>query len=421
VQATAYKVGDDVVFGPGRFAPNTSLGRRLLVHELTHVVQGARDPRPAVGELRIGDPAAPEESEANRVANALGECLPTLISNGMTTALRRACLPATTCAAASGSLSTFVQQQSSDPTNRSRRDRRTAACRPAIPDAACSRVPAAAPPTACTADGHGRRATQLETLLRGHGAHRLAFIHGVFVDRDIESGYGAVTSACECFTPPINGGGKACVSVPESLELEAATFNASPSPTVGGQPREDWLLQTLQTLTHETEHGRFEGSPPVASSTTACAEGDIHGELSEIAATMSEFVVLVRFLDRTRAPAPDRRTRLDSYFNYAIANPDEGIGGNMRQIRCRCECGDADEYVRRTVALATASWTPAERARFNAEMHDPRWSSHDLRWPIAAPTPPTPPTSPPVPAPAPPVSASPPAAPPMPPPFPELP
>jgi hypothetical protein len=39
VQALAYTVGRDVVFGAGQYAPTTSIGRRLLAHELTHVVQ----------------------------------------------------------------------------------------------------------------------------------------------------------------------------------------------------------------------------------------------------------------------------------------------------------------------------------------------------------------------------------------------
>lgn len=39
VNALAYTVGQDIVFGPGRYAPQTSEGRRLLAHELTHVVQ----------------------------------------------------------------------------------------------------------------------------------------------------------------------------------------------------------------------------------------------------------------------------------------------------------------------------------------------------------------------------------------------
>ena len=39
VQAKAYTVGQDVVFGAGAFAPGTQEGQRLLGHELTHVVQ----------------------------------------------------------------------------------------------------------------------------------------------------------------------------------------------------------------------------------------------------------------------------------------------------------------------------------------------------------------------------------------------
>jgi hypothetical protein len=39
VGALAYTVGSDVVFAEGRFAPHTTAGRRLLAHELTHVVQ----------------------------------------------------------------------------------------------------------------------------------------------------------------------------------------------------------------------------------------------------------------------------------------------------------------------------------------------------------------------------------------------
>ena len=43
--AHAYAVGSDIVFGHGRFAPETREGRLLLAHELTHVVQqGAARP-----------------------------------------------------------------------------------------------------------------------------------------------------------------------------------------------------------------------------------------------------------------------------------------------------------------------------------------------------------------------------------------
>ena len=39
VNAIAYTVGHNIVFGADQFAPGTHEGRRLLAHELTHVVQ----------------------------------------------------------------------------------------------------------------------------------------------------------------------------------------------------------------------------------------------------------------------------------------------------------------------------------------------------------------------------------------------
>jgi hypothetical protein len=39
VNARAYTVGQDIVFGAGQYAPETSPGRHMLAHELTHVVQ----------------------------------------------------------------------------------------------------------------------------------------------------------------------------------------------------------------------------------------------------------------------------------------------------------------------------------------------------------------------------------------------
>jgi len=42
--ARAYTMGRDVVFGAGQYAPGTDTGRKLLAHELTHVVQQQRFP-----------------------------------------------------------------------------------------------------------------------------------------------------------------------------------------------------------------------------------------------------------------------------------------------------------------------------------------------------------------------------------------
>lgn len=39
INARAYTIGNDIVFGEGEYQPNTREGRKLLAHELTHVVQ----------------------------------------------------------------------------------------------------------------------------------------------------------------------------------------------------------------------------------------------------------------------------------------------------------------------------------------------------------------------------------------------
>ena len=85
LNARAFTTGTDVHFGAGEFAPNTKEGKKLLAHELTHVVQAKRsgisrsqegkedeNPEPT-GEkdgeqLEVSDPEEPAEKEADEVA-----------------------------------------------------------------------------------------------------------------------------------------------------------------------------------------------------------------------------------------------------------------------------------------------------------------------------------------------------------------
>lgn len=66
VGARAYTVGADVVFGRGEYAPHAPEGRRVLEHELTHVVQqaGVRDPRTV--SFTMGPVGGALEAEAAR-------------------------------------------------------------------------------------------------------------------------------------------------------------------------------------------------------------------------------------------------------------------------------------------------------------------------------------------------------------------
>jgi hypothetical protein len=61
VKAQAYTVGRDIVFGAGMYAPETSKGKRLLAHELTHVVQQDRVSRSRETVHRsVADEVAPD-------------------------------------------------------------------------------------------------------------------------------------------------------------------------------------------------------------------------------------------------------------------------------------------------------------------------------------------------------------------------
>jgi Domain of unknown function (DUF4157)/Lysine-specific metallo-endopeptidase len=63
VSAHAYTVGQNIVFGEGRYSPRTQQGRSLLRHELTHVLQQSAAPY-TTGELLIGETRDDAEREA---------------------------------------------------------------------------------------------------------------------------------------------------------------------------------------------------------------------------------------------------------------------------------------------------------------------------------------------------------------------
>jgi hypothetical protein len=72
VNAHAYTVGNNVVFQRGRYEPETDAGKRMLAHELTHVIQqqsGPVDGTPTAGGIRVSDPSDRFEREAERSAD----------------------------------------------------------------------------------------------------------------------------------------------------------------------------------------------------------------------------------------------------------------------------------------------------------------------------------------------------------------
>jgi hypothetical protein len=78
VSAHAYTVGHDMVFGAGRFAPGTHEGRRLIAHELTHVVQQS-----AADAIRVG------QSNEKRGLSPISVGFPTISRTGAQPAIQR--------------------------------------------------------------------------------------------------------------------------------------------------------------------------------------------------------------------------------------------------------------------------------------------------------------------------------------------
>jgi len=71
VNALAYTVGPQIVFGSGLYQPGASSGQRLLAHELTHVVQQHDNGPVSPGALGVGPADDAAEQQADRAEQAL--------------------------------------------------------------------------------------------------------------------------------------------------------------------------------------------------------------------------------------------------------------------------------------------------------------------------------------------------------------
>jgi hypothetical protein len=70
LQANAYALGRDVVFGHGRYNPATEDGLHLIAHELAHVVQQQHAPAPSPQtDLEVSEPGDAAEREAETAAD----------------------------------------------------------------------------------------------------------------------------------------------------------------------------------------------------------------------------------------------------------------------------------------------------------------------------------------------------------------
>jgi hypothetical protein len=324
--ARAYTLGAHVVFGQGQYGPGSSDGRQLIAHELAHTLQ----------------------------------------QGGATAHLQRACLPAKDCAAPATTLENFVKDTEKKPENISKSDKRKKAC---------TKVP---PDPGCTNDGHGAQATALTAIVQANYPSRLSYVTGIYVDKDMPADWAAVTFNCSDFTPP--KAGSQCTFVPDVLEAQGKLYQGG-AKSLAGQSRQDWLTATIGTLTHETEHARYDTAAPIPEpNATACKFSDHESNLSEMAAHFSEMHVFYRAA-LTRS-GPDRFKEFNDRFDFWVNNGAEDISGIVKDLRCKCECADADYYIKKTVESVDTSqkWDSNERFMIHTALSDPKWA---LKWPIA--------------------------------------
>lgn len=71
VNALAYTVGRDVVFGARQYKPGTGEGRQLLAHELVHVLQQPHVSSNPMQTLSLSEPSAKSEIEAEAISNSV--------------------------------------------------------------------------------------------------------------------------------------------------------------------------------------------------------------------------------------------------------------------------------------------------------------------------------------------------------------
>jgi hypothetical protein len=378
VNALAYTVGQDIVFGEGLFSPGTSSGMHLLAHELAHTVQQniglARQPR-LTGTHDPTPKFAP-----------VGGCLGSEVCKSVTTPL-------------------MLLDKAEDPASKARRDERTKLC---------GKTPA---DPACRADGHAGRAVETEKLLNAYDAQRLKNAQGIFVDNDMEGSFGAYTTSCSQFTPPLASSG-ICIAVPKKMEENAKTFNTTTGPLViDGKERGEWRERTLEILTHEVGHVDFRtafransgataasGAPIILGQERAtCRQDDesrtnIFQSLNELAAMVQEFPLR---MDRVRTSVnlstPEaKEAELDTWRAHRIRGVDtqgnarkvgeeQSIKNSLRVVRCLCGCEDSNDMIKQTIDSATAPWNQNQKNDLNREMNNPKWKDLDLRWPYTVP------------------------------------
>ncbi len=214
---------------------------------------------------------------------------------------------------------------------------------------------------------------------------------------DIPSDFGAYTSDCGSFTPPVAAGAGKRLHLRSELscETEAGQYNAG-ARTIGGMDRRTWSQGAERTLTHANATCAVRGGRRVVLAPTIPAASMPSGaRLTELAAIVSEFKPVHHKALGLAGKA--RAAELGGWFQFWVKNGGEDITGNLRHIRCECDCGPANSltlrkcstsparigtptrswlYRRRPCGIRNGSWTGRWCARRRCRWTNSRCQSH---------------------------------------------
>lgn len=320
IQAKAYTHGNNIVFASRHYEPGTDAGKRLMAHELTHVVQQQPD------------------------------------------MVQRSCLTGAACTAPiCGSPGSFSTQEE--------------AIEAPLRAARTTQIITA--PAAARASGHSRRATNAEAVLTAAGLN-LGAVNGIFVDLDMSPGTGAFTTPCHSFTtwttPFAGPAGSECIFIPNQDELDATTFQTTVQPMISGVPRARWLMDFKTMITHEIQHVLYDNvARPALPGVTCTRSTVIDGHtvsffLSELSAEISEFPPLFEFIRRRSPDYATMMTNLQTEYSNTVNNCSESIRGILTGLRCNCPCADVTAYLEETIAFTVSGWTTTQKNVFRELM-----------------------------------------------------
>ena len=351
INALAYTSGNNIVFNTNQYAPETDSGKRLLAHELTHIIQ-----------------------QGPGVKRKIIQKVP--------------CLAGAVCTLNTATPGEFSSDE----------EAAEAPARAAI---------AAAPPAAVTASGHGRRAVNIEAIVNSYrGTYEFPAapsILGIFVDNALSEDTGAMITDCALFAASVPGlacGTKTHLIVTHSeIETQAATYLTAPSGTViplgpaswgTSFVRSNWLIELLRMMRHETQHRVFDAAVDAGAvanagactMTTILPSGEnVAFDLSEISSILSDIQVIEKGFRRGRLSAAMHTNELNSFRDFVNAVSGESVIGAIKDIKCKCNCADANQLLINAFNFTTSGWSRDDKRNLNALLQ----TELGALWPVFVP------------------------------------